>query len=64
MEEKKQSTPKPACVLGKSRANCQTHSTAECVKCGWNPDEQVRRRALPLVKGADGLYHKDIRPEA
>lgn len=63
MEEKKQSTPELACVLGKSRANCQTHSTAECVKCGWNPDEQVRRRALPLVKGANGLYHKDIRPE-
>ena len=34
--------------------------TACCLKCGWNPDEQVRRRALPLVKGADGLLHKDI----
>ena len=35
-------------------------TTACCLKCGWNPDEQVRRRALPLVKGADGLLHKDI----
>lgn len=25
-----------------------------------NPEEQVRRRALPLKKGADGLLHKDI----
>lgn len=35
-------------------------TTACCLKCGWNPDEQVRRRALPLVKGEDGLLHKDI----
>lgn len=42
------------------RERCMNRTTACCLKCGWNPDEQVRRRALPLVKGADGLLHKDI----
>lgn len=63
-EEKNDATPCAVCELGKSRANCQTHSTAECLKCGWNPEEQARRKTLPLIRGADGLYHKDIRPEA
>ena len=62
-EEKNEGRPGMPCGLPKSGNACMNRTTACCLKCGWNPDEQVRRWALPLVKGADGLYHKDIRPE-
>lgn len=48
------------CGLPKSGNACMNRTTACCLKCGWNPEERGRRRALPLVKGADGLLHKDI----
>ena len=54
------------CGLAKSGTACRYAKIAPelCRRCGWSPEERERRRALPLVKGADGLYHKDIRPEA
>jgi hypothetical protein len=48
------------CGLPKSGNACMNRTTACCLKCGWNPEEQVRRRALPLKKSEDGLLHKDI----
>ena len=59
-EEKNEGSPGMPCGLPKSGNVCMNRTTACCLKCGWNPDEQVRRRALPRVKGADGLLHKDI----
>ncbi len=59
-EEKNECRTGMPCGLPKSGNACMNRTTACCLKCGWNPDEQVRRRALPLVKGADGLLHKDI----
>lgn len=53
-EEKNEGRPGMPCGLPKSGNACMNRTTACCLKCGWNPDEQVRRRALPLVKGEDG----------
>ena len=62
-EEKNECRTGMPCGLPKSGNACMNSTTACCLKCGWNPEEQVRRRALPLVRGEDGPYHKDIRPE-
>ena len=32
----------------------------ECTHCGWYAPEAERRKALPLVKGRDGLLHKNF----
>lgn len=50
-EEKNECRTGMPCGLPKSGNACMNRTTACCLKCGWNPDEQVRRRALPLVKG-------------
>ena len=54
-EEKNECRTGMPCGLPKSGNACMNRTTACCLKCGWNPEEQARRRALPLVKGADGL---------
>lgn len=61
-EEKNECRTGMPCGLPKSGNACMNRTTACCLKCGWNPEEQARRRALPLVKGADGLYHKGGSP--
>lgn len=45
------------CDLGKtSRKNCAT--------CGWDKDEDERRKAIPLTLGPKGLHRKVIhRPD-
>ena len=64
-EEKNESSPSMPCGLPKGATDCPWMKLAPefCGKCGWNPEEQARRKALPLVKGEDGLYHKDISTE-
>ena len=62
-EEKNEGSPGMPCGLPKSGNVCMNRTTACCLKCGWNPDEQVRRRALPLVKGADGSAMRRLRKE-
>lgn len=52
--------PEPPCGLPKQGNNCANKSTIFCAKCGWNPEEQARRKALPLTKNEAGLLHKDI----
>lgn len=52
--------PEPPCGLPKQGNNCTNKSTLCCEKCGWNPAEQARRKALPLTKNEAGLLHKDI----
>lgn len=51
-----------ACGLPKSGNACQWRKIAPlmCERCGWNPEEQARRKPLPLRRGEDGRYHKDI----
>lgn len=65
LEEKNEACQGEPCGLPKSTTACPWSRLAPefCRRCGWNTDEQARRKALPLVRGADGLYHKDIRPE-
>lgn len=36
-------------------ANKQNRKLAECERCGWDKEENERRRKLPLVVGKDGL---------
>ena len=60
MDEETEARPEPLCGLPKQGNNCANKSTLFCAKCGWNPEEQARRKALPFKKGADGLLHKDI----
>ena len=64
MPEKNESSPREACGLPKQGNACPYAKLAPelCRRCGWNPEERERRRALPLVRGEDG-HHKDIRPE-
>lgn len=31
-----------------------------CNKCGWNRIEDRRRKYIPLEKGPDGLYRKNV----
>ena len=65
-EEKNECRTGMPCGLPKGGNACQYAKLAPdfCERCGWNPEEKARRKALPLVKGADGLYHKDVRAEA
>lgn len=49
-EEKNECRTGMPCGLPKSGNACMNRTTACCLKCVWNPDEQVRRRALPLKK--------------
>ncbi len=53
------------CGLSKYGTDCPYAKIAPqlCRRCGWNPEERERRKTLPLVRGEDGLYHKDIRQE-
>ena len=53
-EEKNECRTGMPCGLPKSGNACMNRTTACCLKCGWNPDEQVRRRALPLVGNVGG----------
>lgn len=50
------------CGLPKGGNACQHAKLAPdfCERCGWNPEEQARRKALPFKKSEDGLLHKDI----
>ena len=59
-KESKAPRPEPPCGLPKTGNVCRCRSLADCLRCGWNPEEAKRRRALPLKRGEDGRYHKDI----
>ena len=58
MSDPKVSIEYPNCLRGGcadghvSKSNCQY--------CGFDVDEDERRKALPLVKGEDGLYRKNV----
>lgn len=52
--------PERPCCLPEAGNNCQLRSLESCLACGWNPAEAERRRALPLERGEDGRYHKNI----
>lgn len=51
----------PVCQLGydpekRSPKDNPAHCTPEdCPRCGWNPAEAERRRAMPLTLHPDGL---------
>ena len=56
-----------SCVVSGVRIGCdgQIYPTEECEHCGWNKKENERRKKLPLVKGADGLYRRlTVNPKA
>ena len=61
MPEKNES-PREACGLPKQGNACPYAKLAPvlCARCGWNPEEHARRKALPPTENADGLRHKDI----
>lgn len=61
-EEKNESSPHAGCGLPKGGNACQYAKLApdSCERCGWNPEEQARRKALPFKKSEDGLLYKDI----
>ena len=61
--EAKTPRPEPPCSLPKAGNACVRRSLDSCEKCGWNPKEMERRKALPLKRGEDGRYHKDISRE-
>ena len=47
-------------------SRCEIHleeyrGGSKCYRCGWWPAEIERRKALPLIKGKDGLYRKALR---
>lgn len=50
MGEETKARPEPPCGLPKQGNNCANKSAIFCAKCGWNPEEQARRKALPLTK--------------
>lgn len=52
--------PERPCGLLKAGNNCRGRNIENCRTCGWDPEEERRRKALPLKRGADGRYHKDI----
>ena len=41
-EDKNECRTGMPCGLPKSGNACMNRTTACCLKCGWNPDEQVR----------------------
>ena len=55
-EEKNESSPHAVCGLPKGGNACQYAKLAPdfCERCGWNPEEQARRKALPFKKSEDG----------
>ena len=61
-EEKNESSPHAGGGLPKGGNACQYAKLApdSCERCGWNPEEQARRKALPFKKSEDGLLYKDI----
>lgn len=54
-----------ACMLKRSPYDRSGHKNAtfvpcypwQCARCGWNPEEDARRRQQDLVTGEDGLSH-------
>lgn len=54
-----------ACILKRSPYDRTGHENAsfrpcypwQCARCGWNPEEDARRRKQKLVIGEDGLRH-------
>lgn len=46
------------CMLKDGGAGCGL----QCERCGWNRQEYERRKALPLVRGEDGLRRKILPP--
>lgn len=51
---------RPACSLPKAGNACTCRSAEACARCGWNPEEMERRKPLPLRRGEDGHYFKDV----
>lgn len=50
-------------VVSGVRVGCdgRTCPTEECERCGWNKEEDARRRKLPLTASGDGLYSRKPR---
>lgn len=52
------------CILARRMSGkvvgCKDNCTPlpECSDCGWSRQEDARRRRLPLLQGADGLYSR------
>lgn len=49
-------SPKDFCI----QYGCRNGAGPWCCQCGFNRQEDERRRQLPLVKGADGILRKHV----
>lgn len=51
-------------VVSGVRVGCdgRTCPAEECERCGWNKEEDARRRKLPLTASEDGLYSRKPKP--
>ncbi len=49
-------SPKDFCILH----GCHTGAGPWCNRCGFNRQEDERRRQLPLVMGDDGILRKYV----
>lgn len=61
-QQEQQEQQETVCGLPKSGNACKCKKIAPlmCEKCGWNPEEQARRKKIPLKRSEGGKYHKDI----
>lgn len=50
--------PRYICVMGGCKA-ANANQTV-CRRCGFERQEEKRRKALPLIKGEDGLMRKHV----
>lgn len=49
--------PSYICVMGGCK---EGKTTRQCRHCGFELQEEKRRKALPLIKGEDGLLRKHV----
>ncbi len=64
MKKEQEKTPLyPNCL--RSENGCGRANREKCATCGWDKDEDERRKAIPLTLGTKGLRRKVIhRPDA
>lgn len=55
----------PNCLRSEDGCGRGHANRASCATCGWDKDEDERRKAIPLTLGPKGLHQKVInRPDA
>lgn len=48
-------------IMNCTKGGCGTFVDAErCGRCGFNREEAERRKGLPMIRGADGLWRKYV----